>query len=643
MLSSITNQRGSALVVTLSVLVLLSLIGISAVVTSNTDIGISGNEKRSRQAFYVAEAGLERAVNEYIITNFMDENIAPMIDLFGWLDDASDSTIYNTVNFGSGCAYSVQIGDVTDPGTASPFIVCRDVAVISTGEYSERSEKATITATVRVGIGPSGIFDYSYFINHFGWWAGFPSGGATANGNVRANGHFDVLSGYMTGNGNPMYNPFSGNLASSGGVYAGGYVFPTNGSRYQGMAQYSDNRHSYAGVDNDTWDPATIPMPNLNDPTDADNDGDVQELNPYYEQLARGELGNDEGRVGIDNNGDGILQDSEVLFTGAWGDSTGENGNVVLSGTSSKPIIIDGPVVVSGDLVIKGEIGGQGAFYVGRNTYVAGTIQYANAPSERPTYNYGSETPAEYSDRVNDWIDANSGKDLVSFQTRESVVLADYTQTTWKRYITDSGGWLRDYRNDGSEDVGIDGVFGNQTSSSNPYGGSSKERDGYWTVDLLNTSTGERARADLAISSGSVTIPSDFVVVPGSGEDVDGDGNYDKPYEYSNFELSASWNSSNFLNCPTTPDLDTFAEFADNYIAGIDGVVYTNHALAGCFTDNGKTNGSLVARNESMVVYGTKITMNHDERLTNWGSGGTDYSIFLSRVKAVVTVAWEQD
>ncbi|MBD3234214.1 MAG: hypothetical protein GF315_10880 [candidate division Zixibacteria bacterium] len=643
MLDLIRNHNGSALVVTLSILVLLSFIGVSAVITSNTDMGISGNQKRSKQTFYVAEAGLERAVKECIETNFMDENTAPMVDLFSWLDAFEDSVVFNSASLGNNCNYTVQIGSITDPGSIPPFIDCRDVEVTATGSYSGSAESTTISALVRVGIAPSGVFDYSYFMNHFGWFAGFPSGGAVANGNVRANGHFDLLSGYFTGNGNPAYNPFTGDIASNGGVYAGGYVFPSNGSGYNGMAQYSENRHSYAGVDNSIWDQATIDMPNLNDPTDADGDGNVQELNPYYEQLARGELGGDAGRVGIDDNGDGVLQDSEVLFTGAWGDSTGENGNAVLSGTDSKPIMVEGPVVVTGDLVVKGTVKGQGSFYVGRNTYVAGTIEYADPPSERPTYNYGSETPEEYAERVSDWIDANSDKDIVGFQTRENVVVADYTTSSWQHYITDNGGWLRDYRNDGSEDVGTDGVFGDQTSDSNPYGNSEKERDGYWTVDLLNNSTGERTTADLSINGGTVTIPSGFSVVPGSGEDVDGDGDYDGGYSFNDFELSGSWDPNDYLNCPTDPDQNSFSEFADNRVGDIDGVLYTNHAIAGCFLDNSNINGSLVARNEAMIVYGTSINLNHDERLTNWGSGESNYSIYLSRVKGVATVAWEQE
>jgi Tfp pilus assembly protein PilX len=642
MFTKIDNQKGSALLVTLSILVLLSFLGISSVITSDIDMGISGNEKRSKQAFYVAEAGLERAVADYISTNFGDENISPMVDLFSWIENQAGVHVYDSVALGNNCNYSVQITSVNNPGASEPFIECRDVNVRSVGQYGNSAESATLLATVRVGIMPSGVFDYSYFINHFGWFAGFPSGGARANGNVRANGHFDVLSGYFTCNGNPQYNPFTGNMSSTGGVSAGGYVFPLDGSRYQGMAQYAENRHSYAGVDNSVWDPAVVDMPNLNDPTDADGDDNVQELNPYYEQLARGELGGDAGRVGIDDNGDGELQDSEVLFEGAWGDIDSENGNVVLTGSSSKPIIVDGPVVVTGDLVVKGTVKGQGAFYVGRNTYMAGTVRYSDPPSARPTYNYGVETPEEYQNRVNNWVDANRDKDLVSFQTRENVVLGDHTEYYWRKYITNSGGWLRDYRNDGSEDVGDDGIFGDLTSSGNPYGASAKERDGYWTVDLYNPETGERATADLLINSGAVEVPTGWSVVPGSGEDVDGDGQYDDGYSYNDFELNGSWNPTDYLNCPTDPHNNTFSEFADFTVGSVDGAIYTNHAMAGWFGNDAIVNGSLIARNEALIVGGTTLTLNHDERLTGTNGSASNYSIYLSRIKGVVTVAWEQ-
>ncbi len=632
------DQKGAALLLALGIMIMLSFIGIASITTTSLDIDLSGSEKRSTQSLYLAEAGLERAVYGYLWGGFNDENISPMVNLFGWLNSLEGDTLYNHMDVSGQGGYLVRITSVANPGAVSPYIECRDVTVESHSVSLGGSENRTVAGVVRFGIHPSGVYDYSYFMNHFGWWAGFPHGGAVANGNMRANGHFHLLSAWLTGNGNPRFNPIDGEVMDNGGIYAGGSVM---GSGYEGMAQYAENRHSYRGVDNGPVDPAIVEMPNLNDAGDVDNDGNVQELNPYYLSLAKGEHGPAAGRVGQDTNGDGILQASEVVIDGVYGDEGGETGNVVLVGTDSNPIIIEGPVVVTDNLVVRGTIAGQGAFYVGRNTYVAGSVTYDDPPSERPTFDYGHETPEQYRSRLDDWIEANEDKDIVSFQTRESIIIGDHTRSSWQGYINGYGGWLKDYRNNGSEDVGVDRVFGTLDSESNPYGGSEKERDGYWTVQLYNESTAERQTMDLQITAGSVYPPSGWRVVAGSGEDIDGDGEFDGSYTYSgDIGFDVAFNSGQFHNMPAA--VGDYSDLADHTIHRIDGTLYTNHALAGWFDNNSQVNGAMVARNESLIVWGSHLELNHDERLTGTGGTAAPYSIYLPRIRGLTSVSWEE-
>ena len=51
---TIANDRGSALVVALLVLVLLTLMGISATTTSTIEVQMAGNEKFHDMAFYLS-------------------------------------------------------------------------------------------------------------------------------------------------------------------------------------------------------------------------------------------------------------------------------------------------------------------------------------------------------------------------------------------------------------------------------------------------------------------------------------------------------------------------------------------------------------------------------------------------------------
>ncbi len=629
------DQKGAALLIALGIMIMLSFIGIAAITTTSIDLDISGSEKRSTQSLYLAEAGLQRAVYEYILPSFNDENISPLTNLFGWINSLQGDTIYQDVDVSGQGSYTVVVTSVTDPGAAPPYFDCRDVTVESHSVSGGGSENRTVVGVMRFGIEPSDAFDYAYFMNHFGWWAGYPNGGATINGNTGCNGHYDLVNGWLTVNGNPRYSPIDGEPMDNGGVYAGGYVFPLDGSNYQGMAQYEENRHSYAGTELPYAD-----MPNLNDAGDIDGDGNIQELSPYYLMLARGELELPAGRAGQDLNGNGTLQASEVVIDGCYGDDVGETGNVVLVGTDANPIIIEGPLAVTGDLVIRGNIGGQGAFYVGRNTYIAGTIAYEDPPSERPTFDYGHETPEEYKVRVNSWLEANQDKDIVAFMTRESIITGNHPDSWWQKFIVGQGGWLGDPRNDGCEDVGTDRVYGTLTNQSDPYNPSEKEMDGYWTVELYDESTGERQTLDLQIIAGAVSVPSGWRVVPGSGEDVDGDGAYDDPYNYNDdIAFDASFNSSNYHNIPN--GINNYSDLADFRVGAIDGILFSNHAVAGWMEEEFVMNGGLVSRNESLICAGGHITLNHDPRLSQTG-GLLPFGIQLPPVKGYASVSWEE-
>jgi hypothetical protein len=636
MLSGLKSQKGAALLVALGIMVMLTLIGIAAVTTSSLDITISGSDKRSTQALYLAEAGLERAIYEYLWPNFSDENTSPSTDLFGWLESLEGNTVYQEISLSGQGNYTVRISEVSNPGVVSPYTECRDVTIESRGSSRGGSENRTVVGVMRFGIGPAGVFDYSYFMNHFAWWAGYPNGGATLNGNTGCNGHYDLVSGWLTVNGDPRYSPTSGAAIDNGGVYAGGYIFPLDGAKYQGMAEFAENRHSYGGTE--------LPfaeMPNLNDAGDIDNDGDLQELSPYYLMLARGELELSAGRAGQDINGDGVLQEGEVVIDGCYGDDAGETGNLVLVGTETNPIIVDGPLAVTGDLVVKGNIAGQGAFYVGRNTYIASAIVYVDPPSERPTYDYGNETPEQYKARLDAWLEANQEKDIVGFLTRESLILGNHPDSWWQKNIVGQGGWLGDDRNDGCEDVGTDRVYGTLSDDTNPYNPSERERDGYWTVELFNESTGGRQITDLQIVAGAVSIPSGWEVVAGTGEDVDGDGAYDGPYTYSHdIDFGATFSSVNYHNMPE--GIEDYRDLAEFRVEKIDGILFTNHAVAGWLLEEFVLTGTLVGRNEALICAGGHITLNHDPRLSQTG-GLLPFDIQLPPVRAFSSVSWEED
>ena len=85
---TLRNERGSALVVALLMLVILTLIGISASTTTTFELQISGNDKLYKMAFYQADGGTEAGA-ELIEQNIEDRDWNK-VDSDGDLSDSGD-------------------------------------------------------------------------------------------------------------------------------------------------------------------------------------------------------------------------------------------------------------------------------------------------------------------------------------------------------------------------------------------------------------------------------------------------------------------------------------------------------------------------------------------------------------------------
>ena len=58
------SEKGTALIISLLLLLVLTILALSLINTSTFEIGISGNEKASMEAFYAAEAGIQMALSQ---------------------------------------------------------------------------------------------------------------------------------------------------------------------------------------------------------------------------------------------------------------------------------------------------------------------------------------------------------------------------------------------------------------------------------------------------------------------------------------------------------------------------------------------------------------------------------------------------
>ena len=125
------NEKGMVLPLGLIFLAIIAILGTTAVIITTTDLKIGTNYKLSEQAFYAAEAGIQRAANALKAgaSNGFDDELLGSDGSSGTSDDGILS-FGSSVSFGGG-TYAVRITDNNDDGDL----------------FSDLDEKVIITST----------------------------------------------------------------------------------------------------------------------------------------------------------------------------------------------------------------------------------------------------------------------------------------------------------------------------------------------------------------------------------------------------------------------------------------------------------------------------------------------------------------
>ncbi|MBU4184599.1 MAG: pilus assembly PilX N-terminal domain-containing protein [Proteobacteria bacterium] len=133
------NEKGMVLPLGLMFLAIIAILGTTAVIVTTTDLKIGTNYKLSKQAFYVAEAGIQRAANALKAgaSNGFDDELLGSDGSSGTSDDGILS-FGSSVNFGDG-TYAVQVTDNNDDGDLFSDLDNK-VIITSTGTVNNASK-----------------------------------------------------------------------------------------------------------------------------------------------------------------------------------------------------------------------------------------------------------------------------------------------------------------------------------------------------------------------------------------------------------------------------------------------------------------------------------------------------------------------
>ncbi|UCD64017.1 MAG: pilus assembly PilX N-terminal domain-containing protein [Candidatus Zixiibacteriota bacterium] len=93
-MTALTNDRGGALMIALALMAMLTVIAVMALNRSNTDVDLSFNQLHDEQAFYAAEAGVERALAKLNTNRSWDSGFVsqPLGDRAFYTVSVTDST-----------------------------------------------------------------------------------------------------------------------------------------------------------------------------------------------------------------------------------------------------------------------------------------------------------------------------------------------------------------------------------------------------------------------------------------------------------------------------------------------------------------------------------------------------------------------
>jgi len=443
-------QRATALVTSLVVLFMSFGLGTALLSMSTAGLRHVAREEAALRTLYAAEAGLEFKKMQV----WKQFKVEQKFDSFVPWELASPTNPMATVGgvLGDGLRYSCGIVGQRINSSFSRELTFRAVGWIdqdNDGQLDSGEPRTVLEQSVEFTLERSGVFDYAYFANNYGWMYGFGANDLIVNGDMRANGNFDFSGGTPTINGsvyasanNKLIPPAAGIVNITPTQWSNSYYNSLNNPRAR--QAYDPTRHGAKGSPTyEQWrdliydQNASIVNNRVAGAVVADArgiktyGGTVLDPNPTQE-LPLPDLGDINRYINLSQNyvnrkqtfADGTPNPNygQGAYVEVWNSSQNRyvrlstngvvNGSAVLIGTSNRPIRIHGPVTFTGDVVIKGFVEGQGTLYAARNVHIVGSVRYKNPPDFR-----GSD-PAAIERQ-------NEKRDILGLAARGSIIMGN--------------------------------------------------------------------------------------------------------------------------------------------------------------------------------------------------------------------------
>jgi hypothetical protein len=575
------KRRGSSYIATTIILSGISVAGMTYLNSSSKAVQDARKKSLDAQMTQLCDAGAQSCVRAFWREFKQSQNF---VFLEASCQDA-DKTAPKGVQSGDipGVGrFAAGVIAFAQPGTDSytRHVTIRSTGWIDTdkdGQLDADEPVKVVDVRASFKLVRSQVFDYTYFVNNFGWMNGFDANDLVVNGDMRANGDFTLSNGMPTVNGTLIATPNDKLASNAQGTITGVPVKWTNSTyavshsagntdnEARWRQAYDEAKHGQRGSDEyKEWQDiifdsdASVNEEIINGAVLMDSDGstawtketegstpgktlldsapsqevimpDLSDIT-HYQNLSSTYI----DKKATFKDGTANPNYNEGAWVEVWNASMGSyvrisnngvvSGSAILIGTADKPIRVHGPVTFTQDVVLKGTVEGQGTFYAGRNIHIVGSLRYKTKPDFR-----GNNPSA---------IDIQNEKaDILGLAARGSVMMGNpnnFTNTTLQ--------YMKPPFTKGRYDI-----------------------DGNWVPAYDGTQVDETGR------------PKYKSVIPD----------------------------------------DTMDKVAEG-INQIDAVIYTNFVGGGNLGTSGGGvlfNGSIISRDEAMVVWSLPMKMNYDTRI----------------------------
>jgi hypothetical protein len=202
-LRRLRQKRGSALVVSLGVMTLLSLAAVAYVDHSTQTLRAAAHDTREAQATHLCEAGVQSVLRALWRPFREAQKFTPIAQATNGASPETPAVVRSGSLEGGGRYVAGVIGYQQ----VSPYLGIVTVRAVGFDDTNENGALDTgeafkeVRAVARYELARSQVFDYTYFVNNYGWMDGFAENQLIVNGDMRANGNFNFLNGSPTVNG----------------------------------------------------------------------------------------------------------------------------------------------------------------------------------------------------------------------------------------------------------------------------------------------------------------------------------------------------------------------------------------------------------------------------------------------------------